>query len=177
MSHQSQLDFVDRVRNKFPEQFVNSKVLEVGSLNINGTVRIFFQDCDYTGVDIGPGKDVDLVCPGHELTFPNETFDTTISCECFEHDKHWKLTFQKMYALTKPNGLVVFSCATTGRPEHGTTRTSPADAPFTNDYYRNLEAGDFAAAFNLDEMFSDYQFQAWPWPADLYFYGVKREEV
>jgi SAM-dependent methyltransferase len=174
MSHQSQLDFVSNVRDSFPKQFVNSKVLEVGSLNINGTVRIFFQDCDYVGVDIGPGKDVDLICPGHELTFPINTFDTTISCECFEHDKFWVRTFKKMYDLTKHNGLVVFSCATIGRPEHGTTRTSPADAPFTNDYYRNLTAEDFEGAFDLDNMFSEYQFAVNQWPADLYFYGVKK---
>jgi len=174
MSHQSQLDFVSNVRDSFPEQFVNSKVLEVGSLNINGTVRIFFKDCDYLGVDVGAGKNVDLVCPAHELDMPNETFDTTISCECFEHDKYWVRSFKKMYDLTKPNGLIVFSCATTGRPEHGTTRTSPADAPFTNDYYRNLTAEDFDGAFELKEMFDEYQFAVNNWPADLYFYGVKK---
>ena len=174
MSHQSQLDFVSNVRDSFPEQFVNSKVLEVGSLNINGTVRIFFKDCDYLGVDVGAGKDVDLVCPAHELDIPNETFDTTISCECFEHDKYWVRSFKKMYDLTKPKGLVVFSCATTGRAEHGTTRTSPADAPFTNDYYRNLTAEDFDGAFELAEMFDEYQFSVNQSPADLYFYGIKK---
>lgn len=175
MSHQSQLDFVSRVKNKFPENFKDKKVLEVGSLNINGTVRIFFEGCDYLGVDVGPGKDVDLVCVGHELDMPENTFDTSISCECFEHDKFWVRTFNKMYQLTKPGGLVLFSCATTGRPEHGTTRTSPADAPFTNDYYRNLTAEDFEGAFDLKDMFSVYEFQTCPWPADLYFWGVKND--
>lgn len=174
MSHQSQLDFVSRVKTKFPDAFKNAQVLEVGSLNINGTVRIFFEGCEYLGIDIGPGKDVDLVCPAHELTTTPNTFNTTISCECFEHDKYWVRTFKKMFDLTKPGGLVIFSCATTGRPEHGTTRTSPADAPFTNDYYRNLTQEDFEGAFDLAEMFSLYEFQTCPNPADLYFYGVKR---
>lgn len=174
MSHQSQMDFVDRVRSQFPEQFINSKVLEIGSLNINGTVRVFFQDCDYLGVDIGEGKDVDLVCPGHLLDIEHETFDTTISCECFEHDRYWLLTFKKMYDLTKPEGLLIFSCATTGRAEHGTTATSPADAPYTNDYYGNLTEADFRNAFHLDRLFSEYQFSTNEYPADLYFYGVKK---
>jgi SAM-dependent methyltransferase len=174
MSHQSQLDFVSGVRNKFPKNFNDAKVLEVGSLNINGTVRIFFKDCDYLGVDVGAGKDVDLVCPAHELDIPPNTFNTSISCECFEHDKYWVRSFKKMYDLTKYYGLVIFSCATTGRPEHGTTRTSPADAPFTNDYYRNLTAEDFEGAFDLKNMFSEYEFSTNQWPADLYFYGVKK---
>jgi hypothetical protein len=79
-----------------------------------------------------------------------------------------------MYDLTRHEGLVIFSCATTGRPEHGTTRTSPADAPFTNDYYRNLTAEDFEGAFDLSVVFSEYEFQTCQWPADLYFYGVKK---
>ena len=174
MSHQSQLDFVSSVQKRFPKYFLNSKVLEVGSLNINGTVRIFFKDCDYLGVDVGPGKDVDLVCPAHELDIQPETFDTSISCECFEHDKYWVRSFKKMYDLTKPGGLVIFSCATTGRPEHGTTRTSPADAPFTNDYYRNLTIEDFEGAFDMDKMFEEYHFSGSKFPADLYFYGVKK---
>ena len=180
MSHHSQLDFVSRVKAKFPHAFNKTKVLEVGSLNINGTVRIFFDDCDYLGVDIGPGKDVDLVCPGHKLDILPNTFDTTISCECFEHDKYWMLTFQKMYELTKYRGLVIFSCATTGRPEHGTTRTSPADAPFTNDYYRNLTEEDFVGAFDLGQMFDEYAFHTCPNPASGRFRrpGLReREEI
>lgn len=173
MSHQSQLDFVKSVKDRFPNKFNNKKVLEVGSLNINGTVRIFFDNCDYLGIDIGPGKDVDLVCAAHELDTPNDTFDTAISCECFEHDKYWVRSFKKMYDVTKPGGLVIFSCATTGRAEHGTTRTSPADAPFTNDYYRNLTAEDFEGAFDMDKMFEEYHFAGNKWPADLYFYGIK----
>ena len=173
MSHQSQLDFVSGVRDRFPEHFINSKVLEVGSLNINGTVRIFFKDCDYTGIDVGAGKDVDVVCAAHEFEAELNSFDTTISCECFEHDKYWVRSFKKMYDSTKHGGLVIFSCATTGRAEHGTTRTSPADAPFTNDYYRNLTIEDFEGAFDMDKMFSEYHFAGNEWPADLYFYGIK----
>lgn len=41
MSHQQQLDFVAAVKAEFPEHFSQTKVLEVGSLNINGSVRQF----------------------------------------------------------------------------------------------------------------------------------------
>ena len=174
MSHQSQLDFVASVKEQFPKAFTNTKVLEVGSLNINGTVRIFFKDCEYLGIDIGQGKDVDLICPAHKLNAPPNSFDTVISCECFEHDKFWALSFAKMHEVLKPGGLFVFSCATTGRPEHGTSRTSPADAPFTNDYYSNLTAEDFEQAFDLHKMFSQYQFSMNLNPADLYFWAIKK---
>ena len=174
MSHQSQLDFVAKVKELFPQAFQDAKVLEVGSLNINGTVRIFFDNCDYLGIDLGPGKDVDLVTPAHGLESPNNMFDTVISCECFEHDQFWSQSFKRMFDVLKPKGLFVFSCATTGRPEHGTTRTSPADAPFTNDYYHNLTAYDFASEFELKSMFDQHAFSTCDAPADLYFYGIKK---
>jgi hypothetical protein len=67
------------------------------------------------------------------------------------------------------------SCATTGRPEHGTKRTSPQDAPLIEwDYYKNLTEEDFREAFDLDKMFSKYEFSTNSQPYDLYFYGIKK---
>jgi hypothetical protein len=172
MSHQSQLNFVHSVKDIFPYFFKNKKVLEVGSLDINGTVRIFFNNCDYVGVDLAEGNGVDLVGRIHMLPLIDNSFDTVISCECFEHDKHWKETFETMWRIAK--GLVIFSCATTGRPEHGTTATSPADSPFTNDYYKNLTEEDFREAFYLNDMFSKYEFKVNQRPEDLYFWGLKK---
>jgi SAM-dependent methyltransferase len=174
MSHPAQLDFVKSVKDKFPANFNTVSVIEIGSLNINGTVRIFFDYCNYIGVDVGEGRDVDVVCPAHELSYLDNVFDTAISCECFEHDKYWVRSFGKMHAMVKPKGLVIFSCATTGRPEHGTTATTPNDAPFTTDYYRNLTEEDFRASFDLDSMFSQYEFSVHDGNHDLYFWGVKK---
>jgi cyclopropane fatty-acyl-phospholipid synthase-like methyltransferase len=97
-------------------------------------------------------------------------FDVVISCECFEHDKHWKKTFQKMTDLVREGGLVIFSCATIGRPEHGTSRASPIDAPFTNDYYQNLREEDFN---DFKPFFKQYKFGQCLSAKDLYFWGLK----
>ena len=172
MSHQSQLDFVKSVKNMFPYSFKDAKVLEAGSLDINGSVRQFFTNCDYVGVDLAEGKGVDLVGLFHMLPFFPNSFDTVISCECLEHDRYWRNTFMQMWEVAK--GLVIFSCATTGRPEHGTTATSPADSPFTNDYYKNLTEQDFREAFYLNDMFSKYEFSVNQRPEDLYFWGLKK---
>lgn len=42
MAHGAQRVFFEKVREEFPEFFSGQRVLEVGSLNINGTVRDFF---------------------------------------------------------------------------------------------------------------------------------------
>ena len=174
MAHQQQFDFVKTVANAFPDNFANCKVLEVGSLDINGSVRQFFTNCDYIGIDLGHGRGVDFVCQGQDYNAPDNTFDTCISCECFEHNPAWVATFQNMHRMVKPGGLIVMSCATTGRAEHGTKRTSPADAPFCDDYYNNLTEQDFVENFDIDNMFSAYEFAVENATYDLYFYGVKK---
>lgn len=175
MSHPAQHDYIRYVKNKFPEQFVNKQVLEVGSLNINGTVRDFFSNCYYIGIDVAEGKDVDVVCEGQNFKAPTESFDVTISCECFEHNPHWVATFANMYRMVRPGGLIIMTCATTGRAEHGTTRTTPIDSPLTIglgwDYYKNLEEKDFRENFNIDSMFRNFEFLSQN--SDLYFYGIK----
>ena len=172
MSHQSQLDFVASLKLKYPEYFYGKKVLEIGSLDINGSIRQFFTDCDYVGVDIGPGAGVDVVARGEDLVYPSSYFDVVASCECFEHNPEWLKTFENMVRMAR--GLVFFTCATIGRPEHGTTRTSPADAPYCGDYYRNLVAEDFINSPFLAK-FEKYQFSSNASPADLYFYGICKQ--
>ena len=176
MSHPQQLAFIELVRKIFPSHFNNKKVLEIGSLNINGSVRPYFTNCDYLGIDVGEGKDVDLVCHGDTYDAPNDSYNVTISCECFEHNPQWVETFQNMIRLTESNGLVIMTCATEGRPEHGTTRTTPADSPLTLhwDYYKNLTIEDFKKHFNFLEIFKDFDFIYNLAAGDLYFYGIKR---
>lgn len=150
--------------------------MEVGSLNINGTVRQFFSVDEYIGIDVGEGPGVDVVVGGHEYE-DERNFDCTISCECFEHNPFWKETFLNMVRLTRTNGLVIFTCATTGRPEHGTERTTPQDSPLTIakgwSYYRNLTRKDFTSAINMASLFFDYRFSVDEQACDLYFWGIK----
>ena len=44
MSHYQQREFVQRLKNKLPQYFRNQKVLEIGILNIYGTIRDFFNE-------------------------------------------------------------------------------------------------------------------------------------
>jgi SAM-dependent methyltransferase len=179
MSHSEQIEYIKKIRNRFPSFFKNRTVLEVGSLNINGTVRDFFENCNYTGIDVGPGPGVDIVCGGQEYNAPKECFDVVISCECFEHNPYWVETFLNMVRMCKSGGLVIVTCASTGRPEHGTNKSNPSDSPLTvsvgwGDYYKNLTEVDFKNAFDIEEMFSIHKFEFHDHPGDLHFCGLKK---
>jgi SAM-dependent methyltransferase len=177
MSHKSQREFIQIVASSLPNSFVGKKVLEVGSLNINGSVRAFFKDCEYIGLDVAPGKNVDIVCEGQKYDAPDDIYDVVISCEVMEHNPYWLETFQNMIRVCKPGGLILMTCATTGRPEHGTTKTTPMDSPLTVDlgwdYYKNLTRQNFEKNINMQESFSAHHFQT-NWNSfDLVFIGIK----
>lgn len=177
MAHSQQRDFFQDVKNKKPEAFTGVEVLEIGSLNINGTVRDFFDSTRYIGADVAEGRDVDVVCNGENLDYPDNSFDVAVSAECFEHNPEWVATFRNMWLMSKK--YVMMTCASEGRAEHGTTRSDPGSSPLTLgwDYYRNLTEQDFKAEFNLDEMFTNYYFQFNPDSCDLYFYGEKKADA
>lgn len=173
VSHKEQIEFCKAIRNKFPTYFESKSVLDVGSLDINGNNRFLFTNCEYTGIDLGPGKNVDIICRGHEFK-TKVKFDFIISTECFEHDEYYELTFKNCIDLLKNGGCVLFTCATTGRPEHGTRRTSPQDAPYVGDYYKNLVETDFTKILNFEETFSYYKFSVHNGSHDLRFFGIKK---
>jgi SAM-dependent methyltransferase len=175
MAHKNQLDFVATVKRNFPENFSGKRVLEIGSLDINGSIRQLFTSCVYTGIDVAPGPGVDIVCQGQDYDGPDDSFDTVISCEVMEHNPHWADTVRGMTRVCKPGGLVIVTCATLGRDEHGTTRSSPESSPLTVElgwnYYRNLTENDFrreGATDGLDCIF------ATNWGSyDLYMIAIK----
>ncbi len=169
--------FVDSVRRRFPARFRGSRVLEVGSLDVSGTVRRLFDRCDYTGLDVAPGPGVDVVCQGQDFAAPSDSYDTVISCEVMEHNPFWVETFRNMIRLTRPGGLVIMTCAAHGRPEHGTARTAPEDSPLTVGlgwtYYRNLMPTDFLRHDLVPRDFAAYRFYRNFDSCDLYFAGFK----
>jgi cyclopropane fatty-acyl-phospholipid synthase-like methyltransferase len=181
MAHPQQQDFCRLVKATFPEYFDNVNVCDIGSLDINGSNHYLFTKYTYMGVDIGRGRNVNFISKGHEFKpLGIDKYDTVISTEAFEHDMYWKETIQNVIDnLLKPKGMFLFTCATTGRAEHGTRRTTPTDSPFTSeeqdswsDYYYNLTETDMKYAIDFDNYFSAYHFYVNHDACDLYFWGI-----
>ncbi len=165
----------------FPEYFKNKKVLDVGSGDINGNNRFLFENCEYDGNDVIQAKNVTIVSKTKDLPFNNNTFDIIISTECFEHDPEYKESFLKIYKMLKNDGLFCFTCASTGRPEHGTRRTSPFDSYGTlgkledmSDYYKNLTELDLNEALPLNTLFSVWDTYYNSLTKDLYFDALEK---
>lgn len=159
------------VKERFPDKFVGS-VLDVGSLDINGNNKHLFKRCVYTGVDICQGNNVDIISRCHLLTGLSNSYNVVISTEMLEHDVYWEASLKSMYDMLKVDGLLILTCATRGRLEHGTRDYTPSDSPLTNDYYRNLTVEDIKQVLDTDR-FQDYEFIIDTLTCTLMFWGIK----
>ena len=93
--------------------------------------------------------------------------------------------------------MFLFTCATTGRPVHGTPtqdaidiargytnqgniidkwRTMPnvSRKNWDNDYYQNVTKEDVRACIDIDSIFKQYEFSVNKNHCDLYFWGIKK---
>ena len=104
----------------------SSSVIEVGSRNVNGSVREFFNGGWYVGVDMQDGTGVDMVARGDNLPFDDATFDVAISTEMLEHDPFPWLTIPEMARVVRPGGYVILTCRGVGFH----------DDPNPKDYWR-----------------------------------------
>ncbi|TVQ61736.1 MAG: glycosyltransferase [Phycisphaerales bacterium] len=120
MCNQWCLAFGRSLKPKLPQR---ARVLDVGSRDVNGSMREVFADIAsaYVGVDIeaGPGVDVvgDVVDLG-ELVGWN-AFDLVMSTEMIEHCEPWRDAVSAMVASVRVGGYVLITTRSPGFALHG----------------------------------------------------------
>jgi SAM-dependent methyltransferase len=179
--HEQATQFTLFVKRILPEYFEEKRVLDVGSGDINGNNRFLFKHCGYEGNDVIHGKNVTIVSKTKDLPSEyDDYFDVIVSTECFEHDPDFPLSIQRIYTMLKPDGLFFFTCASTGRQEHGTRRTSPQDSFGTMgniedmiDHYKNITEHDLNKVLELKKHFVQWNTYFNAESKDLYFVGIK----
>lgn len=134
--HQQALDFVAAHAIGLPA----ASVLEIGSLDINGSVRpIFSATPRYHGLDLVAGPGVDEVADAAEWCPPDEPFDVVVSAEVLEHAPRWVDVLETAWAALAAGGTLLMTCATDPRPPH-----SAVDGWEVRDgeWYRNVPADE-----------------------------------
>lgn len=98
-------------------------VLEVGSLDVNGSVRHLVtsrRPWSYLAVDALPGPGVDRVLDAADLvsTFGTDSFDVVLCCEMLEHAADWHVCVQEMVEVLRPGGVFVVTTRSPGFAYH-----------------------------------------------------------
>lgn len=103
------LEYIENLKQRIGRQ---SRVLDIGSLDVNGSPRKFFKDADeYIGIDLEKGKSVDIVASSYDIPklFKKNSFDCVICCETIEHDSFFWVTIRNMRWVLKPGGWMILS--------------------------------------------------------------------
>lgn len=104
---------------------INGRVLDVGSYNVNGSLKDI---CETVGVDMRKGSGVDVVCNASDLVaqFGAKSFDTVLTAETFEHVEDWRAATRAMWDVLKPGGWLIATMASVAKCKHD----------YPNDYWR-----------------------------------------
>lgn len=109
----------------------DAAIADFGSYDVNGTYKsIIPEKWEYTGIDIVPGPNVDIVVG--ERYIPPRSFEVAISGGTLEHCKNPFIFVEEMARTLIPGGILVIN-APQVRYEHG-TRSNP-EIRF-KDYWR-----------------------------------------
>jgi len=111
--------WLEGVKRAYPEFFNGVKVLEIGSLDVNGSMWELFENCEMTGVDWIPGQNVTHVMKAAETSFDPGTFDVLMSFNHLEHDPFWKESINHNLPALKDGALLILRWATHSSGKHG----------------------------------------------------------
>lgn len=92
-------------------------VLEVGSCNVNGSVRELCPT-PYLGVDVVAGPGVDLVVDGVKLPFEDGAFATVVSTEMLEHALDPVASLREMVRVLRQGGTLLVTARGNSFPPH-----------------------------------------------------------
>ena len=102
--------------NTYSEYFNNNYfIVELGSMNLNGSLREISPTTQYIGLDMCPGNGVDIVLEDpYVLPFADNSVDVLVSSSCFEHTELFWKSYLECLRVLKPNGLFYMNVPTTG---------------------------------------------------------------
>lgn len=125
--HQSSRDAMERALHEYvihhlitAEGESSVHVADIGSFDVNGTYRDLFDQKTfrYTGLDLEPGPNVDIVMPS-PATIPLESGSQqlVVSGQMLEHAPRFWEIFQDMARILAPGGRMIIIAPSAG-PEH-----------------------------------------------------------
>ena len=131
----------------------DTKVVEFGARNINGSVRELFAGVgEYVGVDLEPGRGVDVVHDAATVDLGHGTYDVVVCCEMLEHTPDGASVVANALRHLRPQGRFVATAAGPGREPHSADDGGDlADG----EHYGNVDPGE------LDQWLSDAGFASW----------------
>jgi SAM-dependent methyltransferase len=90
-------------------------ILEVGSYQVPGQegvadLRTLFPGRPYLGLDVRPGRGVDLLASVESLPLPDASVGTILAISTLEHVPRFWRAFDEMHRVLRPDGALLVAC-------------------------------------------------------------------
>ena len=146
------MNYFEHIRNRMPHFFDSVSVLEYVPHSRCKSILYLFENSHYVVVD----------ALRHDLSdVPSDSYTVAMSIDFLHRAPNYLEIFTELHRVSSK--FVMLSCATAGMP------------PKAAGYWKNITQSDFSV--NLDEMFDTHRFHVDYDQHQLYFWGVKRNEV
>lgn len=167
--HPAAMNAVVRILDAHKFKNPKKAICEIGSFDVNGSVRPLFGGCDkYVGVDTRAGAGVDEVADG--ATYGRASaFDVVITTETLEHAPEPEAIVANAFRILKPGGLVVITAAAPGRDPHNCDGSGP---PRESETYANVDPVDLTTWLK-DAGFEKVKVELNERDRDVYAHAVK----
>lgn len=157
----------------------NTLLVEFGAQDVNGTIRDLPilqvpTGLDYIGVDLAPGKGVDLVMDARYIT-PDDLGDRqahiVVCTNVFEHDERWDELVAAAYRILVPGGWFIVQCAGPGFQVHSGRSESLELEP--DEWYRNVPHDVLREVLRREGFVSYRTWYREQWPHDTTGFAQK----
>jgi hypothetical protein len=169
VSQLEQIHFLHNVRSLFPDLFLRSSVLEIGSIKLDDSVHELFDSCNHTNVALTENPIADLSELAQQSVRGGKLFDVAISHQSLKNDPQWRKTFSKMCEVTRDLIILTVSIAPVEHSEN-----SAGVSPSASDHRgqpTKLSIEEFVS-LSLNKHFTEYEISHVTASNELYFWGL-----
>jgi hypothetical protein len=175
--HSSAYQFVCKMIATYGEP---DSVVEIGSYDVNGSVRPLFKKAlgggHYVGIDSRKGPGVDVVCKGESYHPSLEQFPDGVACvvccEVLEHAPHAKEVVKNAVKMLREGGLLIVTCAMEPRVRHTCDAEFVLTGQDVHEHYKNVDPKEITNWLKSTKL-TNLAVSENPALGDLYAWGVK----
>jgi SAM-dependent methyltransferase len=123
--HQGNREWLAHAQKTYGHNWSKIGVLELGSLDVNGSARGILRAPEYVGVDRVAGPGVDIVVDAEHTAFKPQSFGCLLCTSVLEHTPRWREILDHNLQWLRSGGILLLSWGAEGNQHHAPEPWAP----------------------------------------------------